>query len=526
LVQSAFLIVTTAMLILSFWAIVQTAALSEIYGTRAAHPLQNPNSLAALLNLALIPVTVFFLAYKGSFWRISFFMLCSVMLLFAGVLATESRAALSIYALVCALMMFLLAQQGALKWRRVLTLIIVCLLLFAGSIYLNGGAYAERLVALGAINNDGAALARLSIWSSALDLFKQNIWFGTGLGTFYLYYPSVRMPGFDNSSGSWAHMDSLQFGIEMGILAPLLFYAFCIAILVRTHKALKTDRNTSNHALDNRKLMIIAAFGGLVSVFLHSHVSFPLYILPILIVCGILLALLHRETAFYIEKPSFLAFELPKWQKNFMIFVTLCVFSLLGYFTFSAAYGQHHLLKAYHSLNNGQPTAFIETITKSEALSPQSFIDPQVQLAGLYIDLIGPNTNAIFTSEESSALEEQTAALLNFAEQMNPAWGEINFLRARYFEKTLDRANPDDRNRIIAQYTAAITKNRMHYRARMNLASFHMGGGQAQQAWAVLIDGIGYPAPAHIIGEYNTLMQKISPLVRVQNQYLFERQTP
>src|SRR5690606_5015736 len=104
---------------------------------------------------------------------------------------------------------------------------------------------------------------------------------GTGIGNFFLYYPAYRAEDF-STAGFMAHNDPLQFAVEMGLLAPVLFYALLIMVLLRTLKSLR------GIAGDNpRRLLILAPFFALAALVLHAHISFHFHVLALLMASGV-----------------------------------------------------------------------------------------------------------------------------------------------------------------------------------------------------------------------------------------------
>ena len=75
------------------------------------------------------------------------------------------------------------------------------------------------------------------IWATSMKMAFDHFLTGTGLGTFYLYYPANRIAALDNSAGQWAHMDSLQLFVETGIAAPVLLYALAASVIFAALKA-------------------------------------------------------------------------------------------------------------------------------------------------------------------------------------------------------------------------------------------------------------------------------------------------
>ena len=123
---------------------------------------------------------------------------------------------------------------------------------------------------------------RPALWTGAIEIAKNHFWTGTGIGTFYLYYPEVR--GNDlYSAGRTAHSDPLQFWAEMGIFAPVLFYVIGGVALVLTVRALgRLPRG------DLRRVHIVVPFCALGAFAAQAHVNFPFNSPPLLMMAGLL----------------------------------------------------------------------------------------------------------------------------------------------------------------------------------------------------------------------------------------------
>ncbi|HKL78248.1 MAG TPA: O-antigen ligase family protein, partial [Gammaproteobacteria bacterium] len=270
---------------LAGWALVQFFAYPEAYNYRAPGPLLNPNNLAGLFNLVLLPVLAGWLRADGARRRRVLFGLS--LLLFAGVVATQSRGGLiglGLGLLVLALWGGGLRRRG---WRPALGWFAAAAAIFTVMDWWSGAALGQRVETLGAIGAQSSVHTRLLTWQSAWAMVQDHPWLGTGLGTFFLYFPRYRYPD-DGSGGFYAHMDPLQFWVETGVLGPVLFYAFLTAVLVLTVRAARRVPAGSD-----QRLAIIGPFAGLLAVAVHTHITFHLYVLPILIAGGIILARWH-----------------------------------------------------------------------------------------------------------------------------------------------------------------------------------------------------------------------------------------
>ena len=91
-----------------------------------------------------------------------------------------------------------------------------------------------------------------------LSLIEQHPLSGTGAGSFYSSFPSVKGPGI-NIFYDQAHNDYLQFSIEFGLPATLLLAAAVLWSLFHAFTALRTRRDSLMQGLAFAALMAIVA---------------------------------------------------------------------------------------------------------------------------------------------------------------------------------------------------------------------------------------------------------------------------
>ncbi len=512
--------ILAALTLLALWAIIQYTALHGQFGPRAAHPLPNPNNLAGLMTLGLVPALALYL-YAPFKSRLMVGALLLALMFLAALFATESHGGLASALIGAALLIIIMKPHTPALWMRLLWLALPAIALFVLLGLPADLRFAERLGRLAAPAADSTVQARLAIWQNALPLLLDHLWLGTGLGTFYLYYAHYRRPGADDSTGNWAHMDPLQYGIEMGVLAPLLFYAIAAAVIIRTVKALKATGSDTR-----RRALIAGPFCALLAVILHTHATFHLYIMPILIVTGLWLALWYHATAQILGGDSFKTITITPWQRPVMTGAAFIITGLISVMALSAAWGQHHFLRAHELIRQGQPAQFTAAIETAERYAPLSFIDPEVKLAALYIDLLGKNAAALFSPEAQQSLYLQSRDLLDTAAQMNPAWAEIDYQRGRLYSTADEGYAPDARQTAMTAITAAIRKDPTHARARLLLAELYLKRGRAQDAYEALAAALPYPLPPAAREELREAMRDIEGLAAIQRDFERQRTTP
>ena len=497
----------------ALWAVIQFVFYQDVFGNRAHHPLPNPNNLAGLLSLGFIPSLALLLYAKDKSWTLLLSLGLSLLFI-SGMIATQSRGALIACLIASILLIILLRKHSPNLMQRALLFVVPSTIAFFAMDTITGLEFTTRLIGLSEGSNDGALAARLAIWASSFEMVKDFMWLGAGFGTFYLYYPHYRQAGPDNSTGNWAHMDPLQYWAEMGITAPILFYAIALFIIIRTIKSLKAGDVSVNN-----RFLITTSFCALCGLFIHTHFTFNLYVMPILITAGTYLAIWYYATSKALPDTSYVLIELSKWQKPFMVFVTCAIALLIGAMSISSAVGQHHLLKADSLLRKGLPEQFVNTIALAEKWAPRSFIDPEVQLASFYNDLIDVGASTLFTTEEQQSLYVQTQELLHIASEMNPAWSEIDYKRGVMYKTVNPEFEPDAEALAIKSLEIAVIKNKQHYPARRLLSELYLRKGKVEDAYNVIRDGLAYPHTEEVAKEHKRFMKDIKGLVDIKRAY-------
>ncbi len=468
---------------------------------RTGGPLPNPNITAILITLALLPITALLMGRTSLPRMHTAILSCAFLLLFTGLIVTGSRAGM--LGFLAGGLALLIALRPS--WQRALLLALSLGALFAGFALLTATPLDDRLLAFTGAGPEAATVSeRFSIWRAALALFLAHPLDGTGLGTFYLYYPAARLPGDALSAGHWAHMDPLQFGVEMGVLAPLLFYATALAFAGPAWRALKNARQNP---------LAAGLAAALAVLFLQAHGEFPFYAMPVLIVAGTWFAWLYVLGGGAFAGP--VGWKTP--EKTIAAGALVLVAGLAGYAAFSCAAGYHYLGKAQAAIAAHKPQSFTAFIDQARRAAPRTFADPGVQLAGLYIDLL-TRPQALFTRDEQQQMFDDTRALLDEAQAVNPAWADIDHRRARLYQVIDPALAPDRMARIEENWRAALAKNPLHYKAREGYARFLVGQGRVAEAYDLVRDGLTRPRPAAVDRTLRDMERTLAPLARLARE--------
>lgn len=499
LIMGAAGMLLAALTLLGGWTAVQGLFLRETFGMRAHHPLPNANDVATLLNLGLFPVLAY-LFHVRERGRAFLMVALAAGLIFAGLLATQSRSGL-LFALLGTGSLYMMLRPAG---KRSGAIAGAGLAVFAAMQIGSGWRLAGRIMDLAGPAADPNVVSRISLWKSTAQMIADHPWGGTGLGTFYLYYPRYRAPLAENSAGFWAHNDFLQFGAEAGVAATVMLYALCVAVAWRTVRVMRGLKRESP-----RRAALAGFSCALLTLALHAQVGFPLYILPVLIVAGVWLAVWQ-----HLADAGYMPLDIARWQRPVLAICAVAVAAMIGLAAASAAAGQYYFSRAQGGIRHGNVSVFADNIERAERFAPRSFIDPEVHLAGLYIDTIGGA--GILFPDDRETMFAQTLELLDAAEMENPVWAEIDYKRGKLY------AAVKDKEAAAEAWRKALLKNPQHDKARLALARELIAAGRPAAALDLLAEGLQYPVTRETADQYHILMKKVEGTAALQKKLITE----
>jgi len=474
--------------VLTVYALVQFLA----WGEDARATFLNRNSFAALLNLVVLPLTASLLipARRGATGRAApwagtalralgwAFVLAAIFV----VALTKSRGA--ILSLGLGLVLVGLVAGRGLGWRRVLVAVAVAAAALIAANLQWHGVVLERLAGLD--NPTSAGATRFVIWERAWQLLLQHPFKGIGLGTFWLAYPPYRAPG-DSSAGFYVHNDYLQLWIEVGLPGLLLWLGVMGAV---THQFIKVLRSSAGPAT---RVSAAGAFAGLLAAGVHSLFTFNLYLLPIDIVAGLLLA---RVQALAVASGATPANRwVPARRVTALGFRTLAILIVaipvahfgalaLGLRAVDRAradMGEHHLVAADRALGRAE--------TLAPGLDTTWYVHAQMLERATRL-LRRPEQKA-----KRRQLFELALKKLARAQALNPLRPTVYKVRGDLLAQNADLAGPRAIPRAEAQYRQAIAHDPRYLLARAALAHLLGTHGRSKEAAAVLLGGLQYWQP-------------------------------
>lgn len=463
---------------LAAFALVQYLFLPEwLYRGAPQWPFANPNMLAAMLSFGALGGLGWMLGAPDR--RQSNIALVLTALCLVAVLATGARGA--IFAImIAALFMVVMARVFAAKHVRCLSVLAMIGIVAAIAFIV---AYKPDIVtgsvdAWNAVFQPGAPLlsSRAAIWDSAFAIFKDYFWTGTGMGTFFLYYPAYRGGDF-STAGLMAHNEPLQLAVEMGALAPVLFYGFVVLAALRMHKALKAIAPE-----DPRRLLILAPFCVLGAVIMHAHISYHFHVPSLLVVMGVVLGFWYKQTAACLPPENAeTASPGPRWGAAVVLMAMLALFAPLQV-------SDILISRAGNALDAGRMDRFIADVNRAGKISAGQNARAMIAAVNVPIGILQLNT-PFMEKDEARGMFDKTMGLLDRAEAMNPRLPQTQYHRAELLSYTQPFLDINSEKTVEDYLKEALKIDPLHLPSRVMLANLYIRKGRQEEALALLKDG-------------------------------------
>lgn len=343
------------------------------------------------------------------------------------------------------------------------------------------GFVAGRLGSL--FNIEVAGLDRLLIWRQAWVMLMDAPWLGIGLGTYWLYWPPFRHPA-DGSGGYYVHNDYLQIWIETGLPGLLLLLAVYVSLALMCARALRLV--PTGHPA---RIEIAALVGALFAIAAHTFVDFNLYILPIQLALGLVMARLH---ALCLQQTGarVLTLRPVQWmsRSGYRIVIILVVALPMLYF---AALGTSTYLTsgARGIAARGDWAGASRNLTLASKLTPSSDL-----VYVMHADLLrlAISVLPLDSEKEKKALFHDALAMLDAAERANPVRSQIFFIRGMLYQQYPDLGGNDWSVRAQRAYADALQLDPLAYRAREAYGVLLMRENDPMRAREVLEAGADY----------------------------------
>lgn len=301
--------------VLSFIAISQ-----YLYGKPASSTMNNPNIFAGYL-LMIIPLGFYqlFVVYKNRYSLIlRICTLASVLIMIAAFLSTRSWAAM--FALVLGSIIFIYLQRGKEIFIRYWY---AWLFAFIGFIYLVGLKLSQK-----------GAFHRIWWWQDSINIIKEHLLFGVGLGNYSIV--SVGKSALGDVHSLYVHNLYLQMASETGIISILIF-VFLISLLLK--KAIISLATAQD------KIILLSIFSVLLYSFFDYSLIIPANAITFWVILGIITTHPYQVVQNQVVqcgKEATTSGEIinPRLRHNLIVFLTGCLlfismtfYSLMPFFS-------------------------------------------------------------------------------------------------------------------------------------------------------------------------------------------------
>jgi O-antigen ligase len=457
---------------------------------RAGWPFADANALAGFLLPGLFAALGLMLAGKNRVHSNAG--LALAVLSVAGLMASGSRGGL-----VAALIAFLIF--AALSWPQIrhhrrcifAFLIAAAVLVILPGIMPEHNA-GERIIRT-FTGEEPVLWTRPAIWAGAWQIIREHVWTGTGIGTFYLYYPAVNTGDYF-STGRMAHNDPLQFWAEMGVAAPLLFYGFIIAACAATRRALK------NIAPDDAsRIHIIAPFCGLGALALHAHVNFPFYIPATLMLAGIFMGYWFAQVRHVLPGQSA---AVPRHRQSLKIVLIAPLLAVLyGFMILQSS----HIVFMRGDVRGqmGDLTGFVKDINIASRIADRK--NAEAVLMAAQVNTASLQAQGGIARVGAQKKYDETAALLDEAEKLNPRLAGIAYTRGLLaVSRALLGLKGEGSQETF--FLEALALDPRYYPARLELARYYTRKKNKDRAFAVLEEGRKWVDAAEVPDAYYEML--------------------
>ena len=465
----------------------------------------NRNSLAALINLALIPASGYYLLTENERpWKSlnnNALSLTLIILFLATFVITSRGASLSLLLGFLVLLIFL--RKHIEKSQIIIFFIIIFITFIVSnlsqySIQNLPEGFAERMVSLQ--DTAEAGNPRFIIWKSLIPLFEAMPWYGLGLGSLWVFWPPHR-PFTDSSAGFFAHNDYMQITLEAGYPGIILLLSLFIFILIYFIRTLKNDAKQNTLTVIQR-VELVSLFAALTTFAAHSFFTYNFYILPLLLIAGIYLGRFNQLVI--LHSTSLKIFPaLKDYFKPAMFITSLAgiMLILFSYFlTLSLSSDYNNEAKQLMQTNKFQESnAYFLKAQKFAPLMDNPFFS--------HADLLRRGANKLLQVnkiKQANSLLQYAHENLDKAEKLNPLRPQTHHIRGLIYEQ----AQPE---KAKVEFEKALKLDPRFLFSRIRLARLLHKEKHLKQAMEVLYQGVNYNYPVNkVMLEYMTFFAQLS----------------
>nr|WP_283818891.1 O-antigen ligase family protein [Bradyrhizobium diazoefficiens] len=201
-----------------------------------------------------------------------------LLLCIAALFMTGSRGGVLI-SLLLLIVTFTIYFRKELSGKNLIVVVTSVSLIALALLGIVGGSVSSRIDLYGLWDT-----ARIAAWRSTFEIIRNNVWFGTGLGTFPWVFPAYRSSSV-SMWGVWdaAHSTPLELAAELGLPLAIIVSLAWIAALLILARGLRGRRELS--------LTPLTSLSGSLIALLHSTFDFSLQVAGFSIVIFALLGI-------------------------------------------------------------------------------------------------------------------------------------------------------------------------------------------------------------------------------------------
>ena len=456
----------------------------------------NPNTHAALVNMLALPCVVFMLilfSQNKSFAKWAGILFVGF-ILFYSIAISQSRGVILAFS-ISFIFVFFTLQNHTSRIAKLATVLTIVVSFFIANIYTDSGV-SHRIETLSDPTSAGSD--RLVIWQAGLEMLKDKPLLGTGIGTFWLVYPKYRSDS-DDSGGFHAHNDYLQLAIEAGLPGAFLFVLIIISLGHMVWKLLKC-----NLLLPKHRYELVAFFGALITLFLHSLFTFNFYVLPIMLMAGLYLGRIQVIYTQTFPQES-INFDISKLSRpGFFRLMIAAVFLILVTQIMLHGIAAWYNEQGKQAARTGDLEDAEELLRVSLRLSPES--DASLfSLADLYRQVASIKG---VSPEDKKSFYLQALELLERARIANQVRPETYLLLGKLYLQN-PKFDADNYEKAQKNFNQALFYNPRFHQARVQLALLLKNRDMAE-AKQILEEGLkyNYPRSGKLL-DYYSLMAKM-----------------
>ena len=483
--QSALFFTVVLITGLAGWALIQIFFMPEhlVYG-QVRDPFSNPNIFAALLSLGIFMTLSMALQENNKRHYALRIAMCFIIL--CAFLGMAGKAA-SIMMISGLALLFCMVGKSILPahWKALIAMLTgsVIVEIVIANLPSRANLVGQMLSLME--GNLTSSVARIDLWQATWAMIIQHPWLGTGYRSFFLIYPSFRLPNEMYSGGYMTHNDPLQLWAEIGVLGPVLFYAIGLGVFYRFLRYWHCSEDSCT-----QKSSILTLFIGCGVFIVHSHVDFPLYAMPTMMAFAIALAWLLTKTEI-VHNAAPLTF-MTGWPRLAQAMaITGPTLAVIMLFT-PIMIGEYYTNVAERYMQHGDMVRFGDAVNAANKAGWSMNDRPYMQASRVPMGVLQAK-GKMLPKDEQTKLFSQINGLLLRAEQRNKAMAGTWYQRGLMVQSLDPSILPSGYPTAENSFARALAINPLYLPARLRLADIYEKRGDKKETLDVLAAGIPWP---------------------------------